>query len=91
MQNEGSGIQDRGSGPVGDARSAPPKAELDLSNLSPAQRQIVQALSCGPMQLDALIDRLGLPAAQVLPQLTLLQIKRVITQKPGKLYELSGG
>ena len=91
MQNEGSGIQDLGSGPVGDARSAPPKAELDLSNLSPAQRQIVQALSGGPMQLDALIDRLGLPAAQVLPQLTLLQIKRVITQKPGKLYELSGG
>ena len=28
-----------------------------------------------------------LPAAQVLPQLTLLQIKGLITQKPGKIYE----
>ena len=91
MQNEGSGIKDQGSGLVGDDPSAPPKAEIDLSNLSPAQRQIAQALSGGPMQLDALIDRLGLPAAQVLPQLTLLQIKHIITQKPGKLYELSGG
>ena len=91
MQNEGSGIKDQGSGPVGDARSAPPKAELDLSNLSPPQRRIVEALSGGPLQLDALIDRTGLPAAQVLPQLTLLQIKHTITQRPGKLYELSGG
>jgi predicted Rossmann fold nucleotide-binding protein DprA/Smf involved in DNA uptake len=51
----------------------------------------VEALSGGPLQLDALIDRTGLPAAQVLPQLTLLQIKHTITQRPGKLYELSGG
>ena len=51
----------------------------------------MEALQSGPLQLDALIDRLGLPAGQVLPQLTLLQIKKIITQKPGKQYELSGG
>ena len=43
------------------------------------------------MQLDTLIDKTGLPAAQVLPQLTLLQIKKNITQLPGKQYTLSGG
>lgn len=59
--------------------------------LTPAQEAIVTALQDGPLQLDALIDRTGLPAAQVLPQLTLLQIKKAILQKPGKQYELSGG
>ena len=43
----------------------------------------------GPMQLDTLIDKTGMPASQVLPQLTVLQIKKLISQKPGKIYELS--
>lgn len=68
-----------------------PSRGVDCSALSPIQRQIVEALTEGPMQLDALIDKTGLPAAQVLPQLTLLQIKHTITQRPGKRYELSGG
>ena len=59
--------------------------------LTPAQEAIVTALRDGPLQLDALIDRTGLPAAKVLPQLTLLQIKKTVLQKPGKQYELSGG
>ena len=54
-------------------------------------RAIVDALRDGPLQLDALIDRVGLSAARVLPQLTLLEIKRIILQKPGKRYEFSGG
>ena len=70
------------------AAEAPSRRELDFSALSPIQRQIVEALAQGPMQADALIDKTGLPAAQVLSQLTLLQIKRVVIQKPGKLYEL---
>ena len=55
--------------------------------LTPAQEAIVTALRDGPLQLDALIDRTGLPAAKVLP----LQIKKTVLQKPGKQYELSGG
>ena len=66
-------------------------AELDLSGLTPVQQQIAEALMEGPLQLDALIDKTGLPTAQVLPQLTVLQIKKLISQKPGKIYELSGG
>ncbi len=86
----------RGGGPAsrpaeGCRQSEAPAVRLDLSSLNSVQRQIVEALRGGPLQLDALIDRLGLPAGQVLPQLTLLQIKKIITQKPGKQYELSGG
>ena len=65
---------------------APPPADL-----TPPQRRILEALQGGPVQLDTLIDKTGLPAAQVLPQLTLLQIKKNITQLPGKQYTLSGG
>ena len=68
--------------------SAPPRAEIDVSALPPIQRQIVEALQGGPLQLDTLIDRLGLPAGQVLTQLTLLQVKKIISQKPGKVYQL---
>jgi predicted Rossmann fold nucleotide-binding protein DprA/Smf involved in DNA uptake len=62
---------------------------LDLSDLTPVQRQIAEALLDGPLQLDTLIDKTGLPTAQVLPQLTVLQIKKLISQKPGKIYELA--
>jgi DNA processing protein len=68
--------------------SPAPQAEIDFSALSPIQKQIVEALQNGPVQLDTLIDRLGLPAAQLLPQLTLLQVKKRISQKPGKIYQL---
>jgi DNA processing protein len=86
----------RGGGPAsrpveGCRQPEAPAVRLDLSSLNSVQRQIVEALRGGPLQLDTLIDRLGLPAGQVLPQLTLLQIKKIITQKPGKQYELSGG
>ncbi len=85
---------DTAAGAAGGCRpegKAPVQAEIDLSALTPIQRRIVEALRDGVLQLDALIDRLGLPAGQVLTQLTLLQVKKYIAQKPGKLYELSGG
>ena len=62
-----------------------------LDGLTSEQRAIVDALAEGPLQLDALIDKTGLPAARVLPQLTVLQIKKILNQLPGKQYELSGG
>ena len=48
----------------------------------------MEALQEGPLQLDALISKTDLPPAQVLPQLTLLQMKRLIACRPGKVYEL---
>ena len=90
MQNEGSGIKDQGSGAVGAHSVRPsevPAAKIDLAALTDTQRAIVTALENGPLQLDALIDKTGLSAAQVLPQLTVLQIKGVISQAPGKIYQ----
>ena len=72
--------------PVGAHSVRPP-----LDGLTPEQRAIVDALAEGPLQLDALIAKTGLPAARVLPQLTVLQIKKILNQLPGKQYELSGG
>ena len=60
----------------------------DFSGLTEPQRRIVQTLLCGPMQLDALIDRAGLPAGQVLSQLTLLELRGVVRRDPGKFYAL---
>ena len=78
---------DSGSGPESAAKPEP-AAKAVSADLSPLQRQIVEALSGGPVQLDALIASLDLPAARVLPQLTLLQIKGLIACQPGKYYTL---
>ena len=86
------GRQDRDADAVGAAIGRPQEAQAvrtDFSDLSPVQRTIAEALADGALQLDALIDKTGLSAAQVLPQLTVLQIKKIISQKPGKIYELS--
>ena len=73
------------------AHSVRPPVRPSFDGLMPEQRAIVEALADGPMQLDALIDKTGLPAARVLSQLTVLQIKKILNQLPGKQYELSGG
>ena len=86
------GRQDRDADAVGAAIGRPQEAQAvrtDFSDLSPVQRTIAEELANGALQLDALIDKTGLSAAQVLPQLTILQIKKIISQKPGKIYELS--
>ena len=69
--------------PRQEARRAP-----DLSGFSPDQQTILRALEAGPMQLDELIHRTGLPAARILPQLTLLQMKKTIACQPGKRYSI---
>jgi predicted Rossmann fold nucleotide-binding protein DprA/Smf involved in DNA uptake len=60
----------------------------DLSGFSPDQQTILRALEAGPMQLDELIHRTGLPAARILPQLTLLQMKKTVACQPGKRYSI---
>ena len=77
--------------------SAAPKAgsegpaapQPDLSRLEPVQRRIAEQLLSGPMQLDALIDALRLPAARVLSQLTLMEVRGQVVRAPGKIYTLS--
>ena len=79
-----------------DAQVAPPEEpkpapgrSVPTEGLSELQRRIVEALEDGPMQLDALIHRLAVPAARILPELTVLQIRGVLRQKPGRIFELA--
>ncbi len=93
MQNEGT--ENRAPGAEKEKRSGAHRCAAGqrppTEGLTPEQRAIVDALAEGPLQLDALIDRTGLPASRVLPQLTVLQIKKILRQLPGKIYECSGG
>ena len=76
-------------GPAAGANQPPVRPQVRTEGLSEIQLRIVQTLQAGPLQLDALIDRLGLPAARILPELTLLQIRGVLRQKPGRVFELA--
>ncbi len=94
MQNKGSGGMS-GSGAHRCATEQAPPEEAGRErplpeDLTPIQKQIAEALRDGALQLDALIARTGLSAGQVLPQLTLLQIKGILSQAPGKIYQLRG-
>ena len=80
------------------ARTQPPAARPgreepvpELSRLDPVQRRIAEALLAGPRQLDALIDAAGLPAAQVLSQLTMMEVRGIVSRTPGKIYALNRG
>lgn len=60
--------------------------EQEKAKLTELQVQIVEALQRGPMQIDELIVALDLPAPEILPQLTLLEIEGLIAQTPGKQF-----
>ncbi len=55
---------------------------------SPEEQRIIEALRCGPMQLDLLIADTGLPTAKVLAVLTLMELRGGLGRLPGKYYTL---
>ena len=60
-----------------------------LSELSAAQLKIVAAITERHTHVDDIIERCGLPAAEVLGELTMLQIKGFVSQEPGKRFSLN--
>lgn len=60
-----------------------------LENLSEEQLAVVSAIKTPGTHIDDIIERSGLTAAQVLSNLTLLQIDGYVTQEPGKRFSLS--
>lgn len=60
-----------------------------LSELDSVKLAIVTAISEPHTHVDDIIERTGLPATQVLGELTLLQIKGFVTQEPGKRFSLN--
>lgn len=72
----------------------PPEPEYidlkkQLEGLSEKQLGIVNCLSAGPVHIDDIIEKTGLPAAEALSELTLLQIGGYVRQEPGKRFSLN--
>lgn len=73
-----------------DAPPAPAAETLEkqLGTLSPTQLKIVSVMSEPSMHIDDIIDLSGLNASTVLAEMTLLQIKGVVSQESGKRFTL---
>lgn len=56
--------------------------------LAPEDARIAGLLTARPLHVDELSEALGMPIAQLLPQLLDLELKGVVRQLPGKLYTL---
>ena len=63
--------------------------QQQLSGLTENQLKIVSALDAPSMHVDDIIEKAALPAAAVLSELTLLQIKGFVIQEPGKRFTLN--
>ncbi len=74
-----------------------PPAPVDLSGLAgeltDTQMLLLELLAreCGPLPLELLTDRSGLPPARTMTELTMLQIKHYIRALPGRRYALDEG
>lgn len=72
-------------------RNAPTGEALkeQLAGLTENQLKIVSAITKPSMHVDDIIDLSALPAATVLSELTVLQIKGFVTQQAGKRFTLN--
>lgn len=77
--------------PVRRAKAAPAAEALkeQLAGLTENQLKIVSAIKKPSMHVDDIIDLSALPAATVLSELTMLQIKGFVTQEAGKRFTLN--
>ena len=70
-----------------------PKDYIDLrdqlSGLSTEQLEIITAIGKGKQHIDDIIEATGYPAAKVLAQLTVLEIKGYISRSAGKRISLN--
>ena len=66
-----------------------PALARQLDGLSETQLKIVSIIDRPEMHVDDIVDLSRLPAATVLSELTMLQIKGFVTQSPGKRFSLN--
>ena len=74
-------------------QSASVEREMDLStlrkklvDLTDEQLHILQYIDTVPNHIDEISDQAGLPVPKVLAQLTVLEIKGIISRRPGKYF-----
>lgn len=64
--------------------------EAQLKSLNTTEQlQIVAAIDAPGTQVDLIIEKTQLPASKVLAELTVLQIRGVVRQEPGKRFSLN--
>lgn len=86
----------RAEGPDSSAETAaPPRAEprrIDLNalteGLSDREASVVRMIGAGRVHVDDIIASSGLPASEVLPMLTMLELAGVVKQESGKFFTL---
>jgi len=69
-----------------------PKAYIDpnsLEGLSEQELTAAKALVNGPLQVNDIAEQTGLPIAQVLAAMTVLQMMDVVIQRDGKIFSLA--
>ncbi len=69
-----------------------PKSEtnskLKFSNLSKEEQKIINAIMIEPKHIDAIANEIGLPVYQVSSILAILEIKKIVKQLPGKIFQV---
>jgi predicted Rossmann fold nucleotide-binding protein DprA/Smf involved in DNA uptake len=60
-----------------------------LEGLTEVQQRLVRVMDRPNMHTDDLIEKTGLPAAQVLSELTMLSIKGLVSPAAGKRFTLN--
>jgi len=74
-------------GDVGKTLAPPrPRLEEEPLDLAAEQMAVYKTLGDDPTHIDAITDACGLPAHQVASTLMLLELRRVVTQLPGKHF-----
>ena len=63
--------------------------QTQLKDLNEDQLAIISAMTVPNMHVDDIIERTGLPPAKVLAGLTMLQLRRYVTQESGKRFTLN--
>lgn len=74
----------RETGGNGDSGSA--MSDVRSAGLNSRERSVFERLSVDPQQLDALIERCGMPPAEVASILMVLEIRRLARRLPGQRY-----
>jgi DNA processing protein len=67
----------------------PEAARVNLDELSPLQRVLWDALLAEPQHVDALVAATGTEASGVLTALTELEIRGMVSQRPGMVFGLA--
>lgn len=76
--------------PTGElAPAARPHAASWPSDLSDVQRSLCESISAAPKHIDALVHVTGLDSGEVLAALTELELRGLVVQRPGMLFQFA--